>query len=108
MMDTIRTTIISRLFKVRVQLSPEAQEQRLRAQQQMRQMNAQHDVSQNGFTGVRSGINGDQARRQAASGAMQKHTQSETATVKRLVPKVGRNDPCPCGSGKKYKQCHGR
>ncbi|PMC12586.1 hypothetical protein CJ207_21700, partial [Klebsiella aerogenes] len=22
--------------------------------------------------------------------------------------KVGRNDPCPCGSGKKYKQCHGR
>jgi preprotein translocase subunit SecA len=22
--------------------------------------------------------------------------------------KVGRNDPCPCGSGKKYKQCHGK
>jgi preprotein translocase subunit SecA len=28
--------------------------------------------------------------------------------VKRTVPKVGRNDPCPCGSGKKYKHCHGR
>ena len=26
----------------------------------------------------------------------------------REQPKVGRNDPCPCGSGKKYKQCHGR
>ena len=26
----------------------------------------------------------------------------------RDVPKVGRNDPCPCGSGKKYKQCHGK
>ena len=25
----------------------------------------------------------------------------------RTQPKVGRNDPCPCGSGKKYKQCHG-
>ncbi|MGV8822677.1 MULTISPECIES: SEC-C metal-binding domain-containing protein [Methylibium] len=24
------------------------------------------------------------------------------------VPRAGRNDPCPCGSGKKYKQCHGR
>jgi preprotein translocase subunit SecA len=24
------------------------------------------------------------------------------------VPKVGRNEPCPCGSGKKYKHCHGR
>ena len=28
--------------------------------------------------------------------------------VKRSYPKVGRNDPCPCGSGKKYKFCHGR
>ena len=28
--------------------------------------------------------------------------------VKRTVPKVGRNEPCPCGSGKKYKQCCGR
>ena len=27
--------------------------------------------------------------------------------VKRAEPKVGRNDPCPCGSGKKYKKCHG-
>jgi len=25
-----------------------------------------------------------------------------------LYEKVGRNDPCPCGSGKKYKNCHGR
>ena len=29
------------------------------------------------------------------------------ATVKREGPKVGRNDPCPCGSGRKYKSCHG-
>ena len=28
-------------------------------------------------------------------------------TIKREAPKVGRNDPCPCGSGKKFKQCHG-
>ena len=28
--------------------------------------------------------------------------------VVRDTPKVGRNDPCPCGSGKKYKQCHGK
>ena len=28
-------------------------------------------------------------------------------TVRREVPKVGRNDPCPCGSGKKFKHCHG-
>ncbi len=29
-------------------------------------------------------------------------------TFRRKQPKVGRNDPCPCGSGKKYKQCHGK
>ena len=32
----------------------------------------------------------------------------ETQTFVRQQPKVGRNEPCPCGSGKKYKQCHGK
>ena len=32
----------------------------------------------------------------------------ELAPVRREMPKVGRNDPCPCGSGKKYKNCCGR
>jgi preprotein translocase subunit SecA len=39
------------------------------------------------------------------------HTSSgkeETKRQPRKVEKVGRNDPCPCGSGKKYKHCHGR
>ena len=31
-----------------------------------------------------------------------------TAPVVNNGPKIGRNDPCPCGSGKKYKNCHGR
>lgn len=30
------------------------------------------------------------------------------SAIKNAMPKVGRNDPCPCGSGKKYKYCHGR
>ncbi|MFW5685592.1 MAG: preprotein translocase subunit SecA [Spirochaetota bacterium] len=34
-------------------------------------------------------------------------SQPQHQTIKRSVPKVGRNDPCPCGSGKKYKYCHG-
>jgi hypothetical protein len=29
-------------------------------------------------------------------------------SLRREVPKVGRNEPCPCGSGRKYKKCHGR
>jgi preprotein translocase subunit SecA len=34
--------------------------------------------------------------------------ESQMRPVVKSMPKVGRNDPCPCGSGKKYKQCHGR
>ncbi|HCJ52630.1 MAG TPA: preprotein translocase subunit SecA [Candidatus Kerfeldbacteria bacterium] len=34
--------------------------------------------------------------------------ESTTQQQNSSVPKVGRNDPCPCGSGKKYKKCHGR
>jgi len=34
--------------------------------------------------------------------------ETDPATLVQDVPKVGRNDPCPCGSGKKYKQCHGK
>jgi uncharacterized protein YecA (UPF0149 family) len=30
------------------------------------------------------------------------------ATFRRTTPKIGRNDPCPCGSGKKFKQCCGQ
>ena len=33
----------------------------------------------------------------------------ETSEPRRIITKkIGRNEPCPCGSGKKYKQCHGR
>ena len=34
--------------------------------------------------------------------------EEKTQPVKRESKKIGRNDPCPCGSGKKYKKCHGR
>ncbi len=37
----------------------------------------------------------------------QKKEVSVTGSIQRDVPKVGRNDECPCGSGKKYKKCHG-
>jgi hypothetical protein len=39
---------------------------------------------------------------------MLSHTQEKVETIRRMEPRVGRNDPCPCGSGKKYKKCCGR
>jgi len=50
---------------------------------------------------------------QSASGSTESAASGEpevklpTVTIRRETPKVGRNDPCPCGSGKKYKNCHG-
>jgi preprotein translocase subunit SecA len=35
-------------------------------------------------------------------------TRAALPVARAAVAKVGRNDPCPCGSGKKYKQCHGK
>jgi preprotein translocase subunit SecA len=50
----------------------------------------------------------------AAAVAAESETEGGVAVAERPQPfvrpgdKVGRNDPCPCGSGKKYKQCHGK
>ncbi|WP_105101657.1 preprotein translocase subunit SecA [Microbulbifer pacificus] len=43
-----------------------------------------------------------------ASAMPQVEESAEAAEPARRGPRVGRNDPCPCGSGKKYKQCHGK
>ncbi|WP_449032849.1 preprotein translocase subunit SecA [Porphyromonas sp.] len=47
-----------------------------------------------------------EAQRAAAAGAGQ--ASQPKAEPVRVEPKIGRNDPCPCGSGKKFKNCHGR
>ena len=118
MLDSIRNSVMSRVFKVKIQLSPEAAEHRRRmAEAQQQAMNAQHAQMESSFgaqaanneqRNVQSTFSGDQARRQAVGSAMNQRSQAENATVRRTAPKVGRNDPCPCGSGKKYKQCCGR
>lgn len=43
-----------------------------------------------------------------AAGVPSEDEASQEGTFRRETPKVGRNDPCPCGSGKKYKQCCGK
>jgi len=42
------------------------------------------------------------------NGGLSAKTASNQETILRVEPKLGRNDPCHCGSGKKYKQCHGK
>ncbi|MBL8880516.1 MAG: SEC-C domain-containing protein [Phycisphaerales bacterium] len=61
------------------------------------QLTARHDDATN--AGLRAGG-------QAAAVAENQAPAAET--IRRNMPRVGRNDPCPCGSGKKFKQCHGK
>ncbi len=61
---------------------------------------ARHDASTNlGFTGA---VDRDR------EAAMRAQGEQKIETIRREKPKVGRNEPCPCGSGKKYKQCCGK
>jgi len=90
MMSNIQTNVGQKMFRVMIQREEESVPE-LRAKE--RQMNAVHPSASGG---------GEQAD-QGEAAAPQKQQ-----TVRRSEPKVGRNDPCPCGSGKKYKKCHGR
>jgi preprotein translocase subunit SecA len=45
---------------------------------------------------------------QSAAEASNQSTETTVETIRNTTPRVGRNDPCPCGSGKKYKACHMR
>ena len=95
MLDDIRIEIASRLVRVQISTEEEAH-----ASRQMRsiQGNAQHN-SMGSFSGAGQGM---------GPTALSSRSRPENAQVVRTVPKVGRNEPCPCGSGKKYKHCCGK
>ncbi len=59
------------------------------------------------YSTTRDTYPGESAQRQAAQNAGRQASAMPRQPMK-AAPKVGRNDPCPCGSGKKYKNCHGR
>ncbi len=64
----------------------------------------QNDYSQ--YKATKEGLPGENAQRAAAAGAgAAAHRRPEPV---KATPKVGRNEPCPCGSGKKYKNCCGK
>jgi preprotein translocase subunit SecA len=43
-----------------------------------------------------------------SSGEGEGKEEEKKKPIRRQEKKIGRNDPCPCGSGKKYKKCHGK
>jgi preprotein translocase subunit SecA len=100
MIDDIREAIASRLHLIQIRTG-ENREERPRTAASVQ--SASH--SSMGAFGA-SALNARPAGASPAGGPAR--PQGGNVTLVRSQPKVGRNDPCPCGSGKKYKHCHGR
>jgi preprotein translocase subunit SecA len=93
LLDTIKSEVTKVLMTVRIRSAEELQA--VEQQDTPRNLQYQHaDFSQGGG--------------EPASGGSEVNEAAKTQPFVRVGQKVGRNDPCPCGSGKKYKQCHGK
>ncbi|MDC5277953.1 SEC-C metal-binding domain-containing protein [Acinetobacter baumannii] len=89
MLESLKYEVISVLSKVQVRMPEEVEalevQRREEAERLAKQQQLSHESDNSALT-----------------------SQEEANVAASLERKVGRNDPCPCGSGKKYKQCHGR
>lgn len=94
LLEALKTDVITVLSRVRVQQQEEVErmeeQRRAQAEEAARRAQAQHAAAQNPLS------EGEESE----EGSNQPMVRDER--------KVGRNEPCPCGSGKKYKQCHGK
>ncbi|EEX34706.1 MULTISPECIES: preprotein translocase subunit SecA [Vibrio] len=93
LLDALKSDVITILSKVRVQQQEEVErmeaQRRAQAEEAARRAQAQHASAENQLSDEES-------------------NESAHQPMVREERKVGRNEPCPCGSGKKYKQCHGQ
>ncbi|WP_261903597.1 preprotein translocase subunit SecA [Vibrio fortis] len=93
LLEVLKSDVITILSKVRVQQQEEVEkmeaQRQAQAEEAARRAQAQHASAENQLSDGEESAEGHQP-------------------VVRDERKVGRNEPCPCGSGKKYKQCHGK
>jgi preprotein translocase subunit SecA len=92
LLEEIRNDVVSFAFKFFPQAPEEVQNQR--RQPARRMVTSKQETTNIGLAGNRQDDNGPQ--------------QAGKLQPVQVEDKVGRNDPCPCGSGKKYKNCHGK
>ncbi|WP_448227824.1 preprotein translocase subunit SecA [Pseudoxanthomonas mexicana] len=106
MLERVKSEVVTLLSRVRIRSEEEVTaleaQERAMAEAQARQMQFQHQDA----GGYGADEEAEEAQRLAA--AQGGYVQSGPMPAHRDAPKVGRNDPCPCGSGKKYKHCHGQ
>ncbi len=101
MLEHAKREVVTLLARVRIRSEEEVAaleaQERQQVEAQLRQAQFQHQDA--------GGYGADEEAEQVQRGEAGALT---VAQVTREAPKVGRNDPCPCGSGKKYKHCHGQ
>ncbi|MGC6388272.1 preprotein translocase subunit SecA [Ewingella sp. S1.OA.A_B6] len=90
MLESLKYEVVSVLSKVQVRMPEEVEAMELQRREEAERLASQQYLSHQDQTSLEV----EEAERLASG------SQGDR--------KVGRNDPCPCGSGKKYKQCHGR
>jgi preprotein translocase subunit SecA len=104
MLDSIKREVTRHLMAVQVRSQAQIEEAERKAEEAARALkNVQYQHAEFAMSG------GGEPEADAGDAAPASATAAPPVQpFQRSTQKVGRNDPCPCGSGKKYKQCHGR
>ena len=97
MLDRVRDDVVRILMTVRIQTQEEIEQAEAEAARAVQMQNVQYQHT-----------NYEEAKSEETQTQRRAVAQEHPGTLRNAAPKVGRNDPCPCGSGKKYKQCHGQ
>jgi preprotein translocase subunit SecA len=112
MLDVVKMDVTRILMSVRIQSEEEVREAALAIEERAENISnvTYTHPNDDGSVSEEREAQAAQQAAQAAMGAVAAAMASSKAATAMPggIPKVGRNEPCPCGSGKKYKQCHGK
>ncbi|WP_281677246.1 preprotein translocase subunit SecA [Porphyromonas endodontalis] len=108
MIDSMNRKASAILMRAHIQVAPPQESEAAAAQKvEVKQAAPERPTDMSRYKTRKDDIEAQrEAQRAAAAGAGQ--ASQPKAEPVRAEPKIGRNDPCPCGSGKKFKNCHGR
>ena len=108
MIDSMNRKASAILMRAHIQVAPSQEAEAAAAQKvEVKQAAPERPTDMSRYKTRKDDIEEQrEAQRAAAAGAGQ--ASQPKAEPVRAEPKIGRNDPCPCGSGKKFKNCHGR
>ena len=106
MLNNLNVKALSTLMRGQIHVQQRPAEEEQQRQPQVREAMPERPTDYSRYrTSKEENLPGEAAQRQAAGMPQGQRPRPEPI---KAGPKIGRNDPCPCGSGKKYKACHGK